>query len=62
MSKRADIQKFTDSSSISSQNKDAVSWAVASGIFKGNADGTFNPLGNVTRAEMSMVLRNWLNR
>lgn len=62
MSKRADIEKFTDSSSISIENKEAVSWAVASGIFKGNADGSFNPSGNVTRAEMSMVLRNWLSK
>lgn len=62
MSKRANVEAFTDSSSISIENKEAVSWAVASGIFKGNADGSFNPSGNVTRAEMSMVLRNWLNK
>ena len=62
MSKRADIEIFTDSSNISTENKDAVSWAVANGIFKGNADGSFNPFGSVTRAEMSMVLRNWLNK
>ena len=62
MSKRADIEKFTDSSSISKENKEAVSWAVACGIFKGNTDGSFNPCGNVTRAEMSMILRNWLNK
>ena len=62
MSKRADTEKFIDSSSISIENKEAVSWAVACGIFKGNADGRFNPSGNVTRAEMSMVLRNWLKK
>ncbi len=62
MSKKADIQKFTDSQNISDENKEAVSWAVACGIFKGNADGSFNPKGNVTRAEMSMVLRNWLSK
>lgn len=62
MSKRANLEKFTDSESISPENKEAVSWAVECGIFKGNADGSFNPSGNVTRAEMSMVLRNWLNR
>lgn len=62
MSKRSDLEKFTDAKSISEENKEAVSWAVASGIFKGNVDGSFNPFGNVTRAEMSMVLRNWLNK
>lgn len=60
MSKKADITRFADYHSISEENKEAISWAVANGIFKGNADGTFNPAGNVTRAEMSMVLRNWL--
>ena len=60
MSGKADITRFTDYRSISEENKEAVSWAVANGIFNGNADGTFNPAGNVTRAEMSMVLRNWL--
>lgn len=62
MSKKADITKFTDYASIAEENRDAVIWAVANGIFKGNADGTFNPAGNVTRAEMSMVLRNWLSK
>ncbi len=62
MSKKADITKFTDYASITEENRDAVIWAVATGIFKGNADGTFNPAGNVTRAEMSMVLRNWLSK
>ena len=60
MSMKADITQFTDADSISEENKEAVSWTVANGIFKGNADGTFNPRGNVTRVEMSMVLRNWL--
>lgn len=62
MSEKADITKFTDYANITQKNKDAVAWAVAKGIFKGNADGTFNPSGNVTRAEMSMVLRNWLSK
>ena len=62
MSKKADITKFIDYASITEENRDAVIWAVANGIFKGNADGTFNPAGNVTRAEMSMVLRNWLSK
>ncbi len=62
MSKKADITKFTDYAGIAEENREAVIWAVANGIFKGNADGTFNPAGNVTRAEMSMVLRNWLSK
>ncbi len=62
MSKRASVENFFDAQSISSQYQEAVSWAVASGIFKGDADGSFNPNGNVTRAEMSMILRNWLSK
>ena len=60
MSKTADLDRFSDAEKISSDYKEAVSWAVANRIFNGNADGTFNPSGKVTRAEMTMVLRNWL--
>ena len=61
MSKRAELGNFKDSKQISEENAEAVSWTVACGIFKGTADGRFNPAGNVTRAEMSMILRNWLS-
>ncbi|MBQ3379676.1 MAG: S-layer homology domain-containing protein [Clostridia bacterium] len=61
-SKRADIEKFTDSQNISREYKEAVSWAASYGIFNGNADGSFAPAGSVTRAQMSMILRNWLCR
>ncbi|MBQ1374916.1 MAG: S-layer homology domain-containing protein [Clostridia bacterium] len=61
-SKRADIEKFTDAQSISAGYREAVSWTAAYGIFNGNADGSFAPSGSVTRAQMSMILRNWLNR
>ena len=62
LSGKADITKFTDYESISPENRESVAWAVSVGIFKGNADGTFRPEANVTRAEMSTVLRNWLNK
>lgn len=59
--KLADISVFSDWESILPEYRDAVSWAVANGIFRGSTDGTFNPLGNVSRAEMATVLRYWIS-
>ena len=51
---------FSASASFSDQNKientDAVNMNVALGIINGLPDGTFNPTGNVTRAEMAKMI------
>jgi len=59
-SKRAEINSFVDAKKISPQNIEAVKWCVANGILRGNADGSFNPEGNVTRAQMATILQNWI--
>ncbi len=59
-SKRAEINSFVDAEKISPQNIEAVKWCVANGILRGNADGSFNPEGNVTRAQMATILQNWI--
>ena len=59
-SKRAEINSFVDAEKISPQNIEAVKWCVANGILRGNADGSFNPKGNVTRAQMATILQNWI--
>lgn len=59
-SKRAEINSFVDVEKISPQNIEAVKWCVANGILRGNADGSFNPKGNVTRAQMATILKNWI--
>ncbi len=58
--KRAEISAFTDVERILPQNIEAVKWCVANGILRGNADGSFNPKGNVTRAQMATILKNWI--
>ena len=54
------INSFVDAEKISPQNSEAVKWCVANGILRGNADGSFNPEGNVTRAQMATILQNWI--
>ena len=39
----------------------AMQWAVATGIISGFDDGTLQPAGNLTRAELSSVLMTFLN-
>ncbi len=52
---KTDITYFTDYSNIQEWAIDFISQAVATGIIKGNADGSVNPKGNVTRAEAAVV-------
>lgn len=46
--------EFTDSDSIT--NKEAVSALVELGVISGKPDGSFNPTGRVTRAELAKML------
>lgn len=47
---------FTDSSSISSWAKDAVSACQQAGIIEGMPDGSFQPKSGITRAEISAMI------
>jgi len=51
---------FTDESTISSYALDHVKALASSGIVKGMDDGTFNPQGNVTRAQIAALLHRLL--
>ncbi len=53
------LSKFQDASGISSWAGDAMSWAVGAGIFNGSTDGTLNPQGCATRAEMAQIMENF---
>ena len=46
---------YTDSDSISDYAKNAVSWAAANLLMKGNDDGSFLPNANTTRAQAAAV-------
>ncbi|ACL76967.1 S8 family peptidase [Ruminiclostridium cellulolyticum] len=54
--KRADLSKFTDSDSISSYAKDALSWANASGLISGTGTQTLSPQGSATRAQVAVTV------
>lgn len=49
---------FTDISSLSSTERDAILKANALGIISGVSDFEFNPSGSVTRQEMAVMLKN----
>lgn len=52
-----DLSAFVDSAKISSWAVDGFKYAVANGIFKGNAKNELNPRGNATRAELATILK-----
>jgi hypothetical protein len=60
VSKRADLSVFSDGASVSSWAKDAVQWAVALELIKGMPDGTFQPQGMCTRAQVATILMRFL--
>ncbi|MGE4354591.1 MAG: S-layer homology domain-containing protein [Oscillospiraceae bacterium] len=52
---------FTDDSTISSYADDAVYALKSTGIISGMGDGSFNPLGNATRAQVAQIFLNFNN-
>lgn len=54
------IEDFQDAAQVAGWAKDAVEWAVGTGVMKGNADNTLNPAGNATRAEMAQFFMNFI--
>ena len=53
---RTELGGFTDSGDTSDWAKEAMRWAVSAGLFRGNDDGSLNPKGNATRAEVAALL------
>ena len=51
-----DLSKIRDADAISKYAKSAVAWAVAGGVVTGFPDGTFQPKGNATRAQMAAII------
>lgn len=52
----ADISAFGDKDAVSGYAVDAMRWAVAVGLFKGDDRGMLNPANHATRAELATVL------
>ena len=53
---------FTDAYRISSYARPAVIWAVQNNIVSGNPDGSFNPQGYATRAQLAKVLHMYVTK
>ena len=58
----SDLAAFSDSSEIADYALSHVKAMIASGLIKGNADGTINPRGNTTRAEAAVIMQRIINR
>ena len=64
MSKVAGLDSFPDASKVANYAKDAMAWAVGSGIVSGSAEGGktyLDPKGDATRAQVASVLMRYLN-
>ena len=57
----ATLNKFSDKELISENTKKYIAIAVENNLMRGNADGTFNPKGKLTRAEASQLILNTLS-
>ena len=53
---RADLSRYTDAGSISGYAREAMSWAVETGIISGMTSTTLNPAGTATRAQVATIL------
>ena len=58
VSQRTSVSGFTDASRISDYAQDAVSWAAAVGLLRGDA-GRLNPGSGATRAEVATILQRY---
>ena len=54
--KEAEVGRFTDRASFSSWAVAPIAKAVGLGLVAGNPDGSFNALGNATRAEAAVIM------
>lgn len=59
VSKRADINSYPDANRVSAFSKDAISWAIASGIIKGD-QGNISPQGSASRAQCATIIRRFI--
>ena len=56
------LNRFPDQDKISAYAIPALQWAVGQKIINGNADGTLDPTGTATRAQVAQIFTNLLNQ
>jgi hypothetical protein len=54
------LADFPDSADVSAWAKDAVAWAVATGLISGKPGGLLDPKGPATRAEVATILQRFI--
>lgn len=52
----------SDADNISNYAKEAMQWAVETGVMSGRANGQLDPKGNATRAEVAQMLKNYIEK
>ncbi len=57
----AATDKFSDASRVAPWANDAVNWVLGKKVIGGNADGTLNPGGTATRAQVAQIIMNFVN-
>ena len=55
------IDGFTDTDKISSWATDAMTWAISEGLISGMGDGTVNPQGEATRAQVATIIQRFVS-
>ena len=50
------LDRFADTGKVACYAVDAMRWAVENGLISGMGDGTLNPQGNATRAQIATIL------
>lgn len=56
------LNRFPDQNKISAYAIPALQWTVGQKIINGNADGTLDPTGTATRAQVAQIFTNLLNQ
>jgi len=54
-SARGDLSKFGDHTRVSGWAKEAMEWAIGSGLISGMGNGSLNPQGQATRAQAAVI-------
>ena len=50
------LDRFSDAGKVTGYATNAMRWAVENGLIGGMGDGTLNPQGNTTRAQLAVIL------
>lgn len=62
VSARAELTAYADSAQVSTWAGDAMRWAVAAGLISGRSGAQLAPKGEATRAEVAVILMNFVQK